>query len=71
VGSATYGYTDTYNTVNTNFRVAIDRRLTVALYCENVLDSAAIAYVHPEAFIASRYGRLQPRTTGVRMNYDF
>jgi iron complex outermembrane receptor protein len=71
VGSATYGYTDTYNTVNTNFRVAIDRRLTVALYCENVLDSAAIAYVHPEAFIASRYGRLQPRTTGVRMNYEF
>jgi iron complex outermembrane receptor protein len=71
VGSATYGYTDTYNTVNTNFRVAIDRRLTVALYCENVLDSAAIAYVHPEAFIASRYGRLQPRTTGVRMNYVF
>jgi iron complex outermembrane recepter protein len=69
--SATFGYTDTYNTVNTNFRVSIDRRLTVAAYCENVFDSAAIAYVHPEAFIASRYGRLQPRTIGVRMNYDF
>jgi iron complex outermembrane recepter protein len=71
VGSLTYGYTDTYNTVNTNFRVNIDRRLMLALYCENVLDSAAIAYVHPEAFIASRYGRLQPRTIGVRLGYDF
>jgi outer membrane receptor protein involved in Fe transport len=71
VTSATYGYTDTYNTVNTNFRLAIDRRLTVAAYCENVFDSAAIVYVHPEAFVASRYGRLQPRTIGVRMGYDF
>jgi outer membrane receptor protein involved in Fe transport len=71
VTSATYGYTDTYNTVNTNFRLAIDRRLTVAAYCENVFDSAAIVYVHPEAFVASRYGRLQPRTIGVRVGYDF
>ncbi len=71
VGSATYGYTDTYNTVNTNFRFVIDRKLTVSPYCENVFDSAAIAYVHPEAFIASRYGRLQPRTIGVRANYNF
>jgi outer membrane receptor protein involved in Fe transport len=69
--SGTYGYTDTYNTVNTNFRLAIDRRLTIAAYCENVFDSAAIVYVHPEAFIASRYGRLQPRTIGLRLGYDF
>jgi len=71
VTSSTYGYTDTYNTVNTSFRVAIDRRLQVTTYCENVFDSAAIVYLHPEAFIESRYGRLQPRTIGVRMNYDF
>jgi iron complex outermembrane recepter protein len=71
VVSGTYGHTDTYNTVNTNFRIAVDRRLTISPYCENVFDSAAITYVHPEAFIASRYGRLQPRTIGVRVGYDF
>lgn len=69
--NADYGYTDTYNTVNTQFRVAIDQNLKLALYCENVFDSSAITYVHPEAFIASRYGRLQPRTIGVRLGYDF
>jgi outer membrane receptor protein involved in Fe transport len=69
--SADYGYTDTYNTVNTQFRVTLDKNLKLALYCENVFDSEAITYIHPEAFIASRYGRLQPRTTGIRMNYDF
>ena len=68
---AQYGYTDTFNTVNAQFRVAIDKNLKLALYCENVLDSAAVNYIHPEAFIASRYGRLQPRTTGVRLGYDF
>jgi outer membrane receptor protein involved in Fe transport len=68
---AQYAYTDTFNTVNTQFRVAIDRNLKLALYCENVFDSAAITYIHPEAFIASRYGRLQPRTTGIRVGYDF
>jgi iron complex outermembrane receptor protein len=51
--------------------VSIDKNLKLALYCENVFDSAAVNYIHPEAFIASRYGRLQPRTTGIRLGYDF
>jgi iron complex outermembrane receptor protein len=70
VMSATYGFTDSYNNVNTMFAVAIDRRFTVGLYCENVFDNRSITYVHPEAFIASRYGLLPPRTVGVRMGYD-
>ena len=71
VVSGTYGYSDSYNVINANFRVLIGRRTSVNLYCENLADSHAINYVHPEAFIASRIGRLQPRTIGVRMGYDF
>jgi iron complex outermembrane receptor protein len=71
VGSATYGFTDTYNVLNASFRVLIDRRTTISLYGENLADSHAVNYLHPEAFIASRYGRLQPRTIGVRLGYDF
>jgi iron complex outermembrane recepter protein len=71
VVSATYGYSDSYNVINANFRVVIDRRTNLNLYCENLADSHAINYVHPEAFIASRIGRLQPRTIGVRMGYEF
>jgi iron complex outermembrane recepter protein len=69
--SATYGYTDTYNVLNANFRVLLDRRTTVSLYGENLADSHAVNYLHPEAFIASRYGRVQPRTIGIRLGYDF
>ena len=34
-------------------------------------DSRKINYVHPEAFIASRFGVQRPRTVGVRATYDF
>lgn len=71
VVSATYGFTESYNVINANFRVLIGRRTNVSLYGENLADSHAITYVHPEAFIASRYGRLQPRTIGLRMSYEF
>jgi outer membrane receptor protein involved in Fe transport len=71
VGSATYGFTDTYNVMNANFRVLIARRTSVSLYAENLADSHDVNYLHPEAFIASRYGRLQPRTIGVRLGYEF
>jgi iron complex outermembrane recepter protein len=70
VPSATYGFTDTYNNVNTMLSVLFDRRFNVGLYCENLFDNRSITYVHPEAFIASRYGLLPPRTVGVRMGYD-
>jgi iron complex outermembrane receptor protein len=71
VPSATYGFTDTYNNVNTVFAVAFDRQFTVGLYCENLFDKRSITYVHPEAFIASRYGLLPPRTVGIRAGYEF
>jgi iron complex outermembrane recepter protein len=44
-------------------------RLTVNAYVENVADSHAVTYLHPENFIASRYGILWPRTVGVRFGY--
>jgi hypothetical protein len=45
-------------------------RLTITPYVENVADSRAVTYVHPENFIASRYGILWPRTFGVRFGYN-
>jgi iron complex outermembrane receptor protein len=68
--SPTYGFTDAYENVNATFAVAMDR-LTVGAYVENVFDNHSITYVHPEAFLASRYATLRPRTVGVRLGYDF
>jgi len=68
--SPTYGHTDSYQNVNATFAVAIDR-LTVGAYVENLFDDHSITYVHPEAFLASRYGTMRPRTVGVRLGYDF
>ena len=68
--SPTFGYTDSYENVNATFAVAIDR-LTMAAYVENLLDDHSITYVHPEAFLASRYGTMRPRTVGVRLGYAF
>jgi outer membrane receptor protein involved in Fe transport len=70
VVSPTYGFTDAYENVNANFAVAMDR-LTVGAYVENLFDNHSITYVHPEAFLASRYATLRPRTVGVRLGYDF
>lgn len=67
--STTYGFTDTYNVVNLSLGLKTDR-LTITPYVENVADSHAITYVHPENFIASRYGILWPRTVGVRFGYN-
>jgi iron complex outermembrane recepter protein len=68
--SPTYGYTEAYTNVNAAFAVAFDQ-LTVGAYVENLFDSRKINYVHPEAFIASRFGVQRPRTVGVRATYDF
>ncbi len=70
VTSPTYDYTDAYENVNATFAVAIDRT-TVGAYVENLLDDHSITYVHPEAFLASRYGTMRPRTVGVRLGYEF
>ncbi len=39
-------------------------------YIENVTDDDSITYVHPEAFIASKYGIVRPRTIGVRVGFS-
>jgi outer membrane receptor protein involved in Fe transport len=69
VQSKTYGFTDTYNDVNLLLGLKTGR-LTISPYVENVADSRAVTYVHPENFIASRYGILWPRTFGVRFGYN-
>jgi outer membrane receptor protein involved in Fe transport len=66
----TYDYTEAYTNVNATFAVAYER-LTAAVYVENLFDSRKVTYVHPEAFIASRYAEQRPRTIGVRLGYDF
>ncbi|MFN3514851.1 MAG: TonB-dependent receptor [Phenylobacterium sp.] len=66
----TYAHTEAYTNVNATFAVAYDR-LTVGAYVENLFDSRKITYVHPEAFLASRFAVQRPRTIGVRLGYDF
>ena len=67
---ATYGITDTYNNVNLSAGITTGK-LTVTAYLENAFDDHSITYIHPEAFVASRYGTLRPRTVGVRAGYNF
>jgi len=68
--SPTYGYTDSYNFVNVSLGATRDQ-LSVTAYVENVFDDDSITYIHPEAFLASRFGTLRPRTIGVRASYEF
>lgn len=64
----TFGETDEY--VNTNIAFGIKRRdWFVQLYAENLFDDHSITYIHPEAFLVSRFGTLRPRTVGVRVGY--
>jgi outer membrane receptor protein involved in Fe transport len=66
----TYDDTDAYTFVNANLAVAF-KEFTVAAYVENLFDDHSINYIHPEAFLDSRYGRLRPRTVGVRVGYEY
>lgn len=66
----TFDYTESYTFVNANVAFAFDQ-FTVGAYIENVFDDHSINYVHPEAFIDGRYGRLRPRTIGVRVGYEY
>ncbi len=45
--------------------------MTATLYVENLGNSDAVVYIHPEAFVDSRYTILRPRTYGVRVGYQF
>ncbi len=71
VPSPQYDVTDEYVFVNAYAGVKFGPDLSVTAYVENLFDSQAITYVHPEAFLDGRYGRLRPRTFGVRTSYVF
>ena len=66
----TYDHTDAYTVVNANVAAAFDH-FTVGAYVENLFDDRSVTYVHPEAFTASRYARVRPRTIGVRVGYVY
>ena len=46
-------------------------KTTATFYVENLGNSSAVVYIHPEAFVDSRYAILRPRTFGVRLGYQF
>lgn len=65
---ATFGKTDEY--VNTNIAFGVKRgSYSAQIYAENVFDDHSITYIHPEAFLISRFGTLRPRTIGIRLGY--
>jgi len=68
--SPLYGQTDsyTYSNVQTGFGIS---KMTASLYVENLGNSDAVVYIHPEGFIDSRYAIVRPRTFGVRVGYQF
>ena len=45
------------------------RPITAQIYAENVFNDQSVTYIHPEAFLASRFGTLRPRTIGIRLGY--
>jgi outer membrane receptor protein involved in Fe transport len=67
--SPLYDFTDSYTYVNLQTGVNIDD-FNVTLYVENLGNSRAVTYIHPEAFVYSRYAILRPRTFGVRLGYN-
>ena len=69
VQSPLYGFTDSYTYVNLQSGIAVGK-LDVTLYVENLGNSRATTYIHPEAFVYSRYAILRPRTFGVRIGYN-
>jgi iron complex outermembrane receptor protein len=68
--SPTFDFTEAWTNVNLYAGTTIGR-LNLTAYVENVFDDDSITYVHPEAFLDSRYARLRPRTFGIRAAYDF
>jgi len=68
--SPTYGHTDTYTDFNLQTGFGLGKS-TTTFYVENLGNSRAVVYIHPESFVDSRYGILRPRTLGVRIGYQF
>lgn len=67
--SPLFGNTDTYTYLNAQTGITLDK-LSVTLYMENIGNSRATTYIHPEAFVYSRYAIVRPRTFGVRVGYN-
>jgi iron complex outermembrane recepter protein len=65
-----YGKTDTYTDVNLQSGFGVGK-LTTTFYVENLTNTWAVVYIHPEAFVDSRYSIVHPRTVGVRLGYQF
>ncbi|MFT3976108.1 MAG: TonB-dependent receptor [Sphingomonas bacterium] len=70
VPSPLYAPSDTYTYVNVQTGIRIGT-FSTTFYVENLGNSRATTYVHPEAFVYSRYAILRPRTFGVRVGYGF
>jgi hypothetical protein len=70
VPSPLFGYTESYGRLNASLGTKFDNGLSAQLYVENALDDDSITYIHPEAFVASRFGTMAPRTIGVRLAYQ-
>jgi outer membrane receptor protein involved in Fe transport len=68
--SPLYASTDSYTYVNLQTGIGFGK-MTGTLYVENLGNSDAVVYVHPESFVDSRYSILRPRTFGVRLGYEF
>lgn len=68
--SPTYGYTDSYENLNLALGATF-ASLSLTAYVENLADDNSTTYIHPEAFLASRFGTMRPRTVGLRLNYNF
>ncbi|MBY8824364.1 TonB-dependent receptor [Sphingomonas colocasiae] len=64
----TFGKTDDYTNVNLSFGLK-KGDLSAQLYVENLFDDHSITYIHPEAFLVSRFGTMRPRTVGIRVGY--
>lgn len=70
VPSLLYAPSDTYTYVNVQTGIRIGT-FSTTFYVENLGNSRATTYVHPESFVYSRYAILRPRTFGVRVGYGF
>lgn len=68
--SPTFDFTDAWTNVNLYAGTTLGR-VTLTAYVENLFDDKSVTYVHPEAFLDSRYARLRPRTVGIRANFQF
>lgn len=67
--SPLYDFTDNYTYINLQTGVTVGK-LNATLYVENLTNNRAVTYIHPEAFVYSRYGILRPRTFGIRLGYN-